>query len=86
MVVVDKDDIEVSSVEIVNKNILLSRSIFGEAFNEDEKVVLEKQMVQQVRDKILTDSTTMTEARGSLYNYLIDLGNTFNVNLEVVYK
>ena len=86
MVVVDKDDIEVSSVEIVNKNILLSRSIFGEAFSEDEKVVLEKQMVQQVRDKILTDSTTMTEARESLYNYLIDLGNTFNVNLEVVYK
>ena len=43
-------------------------------------------MVQQVRDKILTDSTTMREAKESLYNYLIDLGNTFNVNLEVVYK
>ena len=86
MVVVDKDDIEVSSVEIVNKNILLNRSIFGEAFSEDEKVVLEKEMVQQVRDKIVNDSQVMAEAKESLYSYLIDLGNTFNVNLEVVYK
>lgn len=86
MVVVDKDDIEVSSVEIVNKNILLDRSIFGEAYSEDEKIVLEKEMVQQVRDKIVNDSQVMAEAKESLYNYLIDLGNTFNVNLEVVYK
>lgn len=86
MVVVDKDDIEVSSVEIVNKNILLNRSIFGEAYSEDEKIVLEKEMVQQVRDKIVNDSQVMAEAKESLYNYLIDLGNTFNVNLEVVYK
>lgn len=86
MVVVDKDDIEVSSVEIVNKNILLDRSIFGEAYSEDEKIVLEKEMVQQVRDKIVNDSQVMAEAKESLYSYLIDLGNTFNVNLEVVYK
>lgn len=86
MVVVDKDDIEVSSVEIVNKNILLNRSIFGEAYSEDEKIVLEKEMVQQVRDKIVNDSQVMAEAKESLYSYLIDLGNTFNVNLEVVYK
>ena len=86
MVVVDKDDIEVSSVEIVNKNILLNRSIFGEAYSEDEKIVLEKEMVQQVRDKIVNDSQVMAEAKESLYNYLIDLGLTFDVNLEVVYK
>lgn len=86
MVVVDKEDVKVSSVEIVNKNILLNRAIFGEAFSEDEKIVLEKQMVQQVRDKILVDSQVMQEARESLYTYLVDLGNTFNINLEVVFK
>ena len=43
-------------------------------------------MVQQVRDKIVNDSQVVAEAKESLYSYLIDLGNTFNVNLEVVYK
>ena len=86
VVVVDKNDIEVSSVEIVNKNILLGRAIFGQGWSEDEKIVLEKQMIQQVKEKILADNDAMTEVENSLHTYLNNLGNNFNVNLEVVYK
>lgn len=86
VVVVDKNDIEVSSVEIVNKNILLGRAIFGQGWSEDEKVVLEKQMIQQVKEKILADNDVMTEVENSLHTYLNNLGNNFDVSLDIIYK
>lgn len=86
VVVVDKNDIEVSSVEIVNKNILLGRAIFGQGWSEDEKVVLEKQMIQQVKEKILADNDVMTEVENSLHIYLNNLGNNFDVSLDIIYK
>lgn len=86
VVVVDKNDIEVSSVEIVNKNILLGRAIFGQGWSEDEKTVLEKQMIQQVKEKILADNDAMTEVENSLHTYLNNLGNNFDVSLDIIYK
>ena len=86
VVVVDKNDIEVSSVEIVNKNILLGRAIFGQGWSEDEKTVLEKQMIQQVKEKILADNDVMTEVENSLHIYLNNLGNNFDVSLDIIYK
>lgn len=86
VVVVDKNDIEVSSVEIVNKNILLGRAIFGQGWSEDEKIVLEKQMIQQVKEKILADNDVMTEVENSLHTYLNNLGNNFDVSLDIIYK
>lgn len=86
VVIVDKNDIEVSSVEIVNKNILLGRAIFGQGWSEDEKIVLEKQMIQQVKEKILTDNNTMTEVENSLHTCLNNLGNSFDVSLDIIYK
>lgn len=86
VVVVDKNDIEVSSVEIVNKNILLGRAIFGQGWSEDEKIVLEKQMIQQVKEKILADNDVMTEVENSLHIYLNNLGNSFDVSLNIIYK
>ena len=86
VVVVDKNDIEVSSVEIVNKNILLGRAIFGQGWSEDEKTVLEKQMIQQVKEKILADNDVMTEVENSLHTYLNNLGNNFDVSLDIIYK
>ena len=86
VVVIDKNDIEVSSVEIVNKNILLGRAIFGQGWSEDEKTVLEKQMIQQVKEKILADNDVMTEVENSLHTYLNNLGNTFDVSLNIIYK
>ena len=86
VVVVDKNDIEVSSVEIVNKNILLGRAIFGQGWSEDEKTVLEKQMIQQVKEKILADNDVMTEVENSLHIYLNNLGNSFDVSLNIIYK
>ena len=86
MVILDQDDFEVSSIEIINKNILLNRRILGQSFSEDEKVVLERKMVESVREQIMKDSQSMAESRESLYTYLIEVGNTFGVNLEVVCK
>ena len=86
VVVVDKNDIEVSSVEIVNKNILLGRAIFGQGWSEDEKIVLEKQMIQQVKEKILADNDVMTEVENSLHTYLNDLGSNFDVSLDIIHK
>ena len=86
MVVLDQDDFEVSSIEIINKNILLNRRILGQSFSEDEKVVLERKMIESVREQIMKDSQSMAESKESLYSYLIEVGNTFGVNLEVVCK
>ena len=86
MVILDQDDFEVSSIEIINKNILLNRRILGQSFSEDEKVVLERKMIESVREQIMKDSQSMAESKESLYSYLIEVGNTFGVNLEVVCK
>ena len=43
-IVVDQDDIEVTSVEIVNKNCIMGRSIFGQGFSEDEKKFAESEI------------------------------------------
>ena len=85
-VIVDQDDIEVTSVEIVNKNCIMGRSIFGQGFSEDEKIVLEKQMIKSVREQILSDKNSMQEAKSSLINYLIETGNNFGVDIELIVK
>lgn len=86
VVIFDRDDIEVTSVEITNKNIVLSRSIFGNKYSEEEKFAIEQQMVTSIREKILEDSQAMAEAKESLFTYLIETGNTFDLNIEVMCK
>lgn len=85
-VIFDRDDIEVTSVEITNKNIVLSRGIFGNNYSEEEKFAIEQQMVASIREKILEDSQAMAEAKESLFTYLIETGNTFDLNIEVMCK
>ena len=82
----DRDDIEVTSVEITNKNIVLNRGIFGNNYSEEEKFAIEQQMVASIREKILVDSQAMAEAKESLFTYLIETGNTFDLNIEVMCK
>ena len=86
VVIFDRDDIEVTSVEITNKNIVLSRGIFGNNYSEEEKFAIEQQMVASIREKILVDSQAMAEAKESLFTYLIETGNTFDLNIEVMCK
>lgn len=86
VVIFDRDDIEVTSVEITNKNIVLSRGIFGNNYSEEEKFAIEQQMVASIREKILEDSQAMAEAKESLFTYLIETGNTFDLNIEVMCK
>lgn len=86
VVIFDRDDIEVTSVEITNKNIVLSRGIFGNKYSEEEKFAIEQQMVTSIREKILEDSQAMAEAKESLFTYLIETGNTFDLNIEVMCK
>ena len=86
VVIFDRDDIEVTSVEITNKNIVLNRGIFGNNYSEEEKFAIEQQMVASIREKILEDSQAMAEAKESLFTYLIETGNTFDLNIEVMCK
>lgn len=86
VVIFDRDDIEVTSVEITNKNIVLNRGIFGNNYSEEEKFAIEQQMVASIREKILVDSQAMAEAKESLFTYLIETGNTFDLNIEVMCK
>ena len=55
-VIINRDDIEVSSLEIINKNILKSNpKLFSQYMTDDEKIAAEKLIVEKAKEEVLNN-------------------------------
>jgi hypothetical protein len=85
IVVFNDSSFKVQGLEIVNKNIIMKRAIFGQNLSEDEKIAIEKQIVAEVKDKVINDFETQSTCRESLQSYIFELAQAFNIeNVEVI--
>ena len=76
---------KVQGLEIVNKNIIMKRAIFGQNLSEDEKIAIEKQIVAEVKEEVMSDFDVQSVCRESLQSYIFELANAFNIqNVEVI--
>lgn len=85
IVVFNDSSFKVQGLEIVNKNIIMKRAIFGQNLSEDEKIAIEKQIVAEVKDKVINDFEIQSTCRESLQSYIFELAQAFNIeNVEVI--
>lgn len=85
IVVFNDSSFKVQGLEIVNKNIIMKRAIFGQNLTEDEKIAIEKQIVAEVKDKVINDFEIQSTCRESLQSYIFELAQAFNIeNVEVI--
>jgi hypothetical protein len=85
IVVFNDSSFKVQGLEIINKNIILKRAIFGQQLSEDEKIAIEKQIVAEVKDKVINNNKVQSACRDSLQSYIFDLAQAFNIeNVEVI--
>lgn len=79
LIVFNNSAFYVQAVEVVNKNIVLQRSIFGQAVTEEEKSAIEKQIVEEVKKNTISDAEVVSSCKDSLMEYLLDMANSFGV-------
>ena len=85
IVVFNDSSFKVQGLEIVNKNIIMKRAIFGQNLSEDEKIAIEKQIVAEVKEEVMSDFDVQSVCRESLQSYIFELANAFNIqNVEVI--
>ena len=84
VITVDRDDIQVNSLEIVNKNILVrSGKLFGDYMTQAEKIAAEKLIVDKAKEEVL-NGHNVDLALDSLRDYLNGLADTFEVKVEII--
>lgn len=84
IVVFNDSSFKVQSLEVVNENILLKRAIFGQQLSEDEKIAIKKQIVAEVKEKVMSDFETQSACREALHSYIFELAQAFQVDVEVI--
>ena len=61
------------------------QEVFELIVTESEKIAIEKQIVAEVKDKIINDFETQSTCRESLQSYIFELAQAFNIeNVEVI--
>lgn len=73
--------IKVLSLEIVNKSILTNRALFGKSHTDEQKIALEKELVEQVKEKVLNDNIEGT--KHSMEKFLYDLGSELHIEIKI---
>lgn len=86
LIVFNNSAFYVQAVEVVNKNIVLQRSIFGQTVTEEEKSAIEKQIVEEVKKNTISDAEVVSSCKDSLMEYLLDMANSFGVEVSIVYS
>lgn len=85
LVVFNDSAFHVQAIEVLNKNVVLQRSVLGRTITEDEKVAIEKQILDEVKSKVVSDYDVIQTCKESLYEYIVDISNSFGVNnVEVI--
>ncbi len=84
LITVDRDDVEVNSLEIINKNILVNnKKLFGRYMTQEEKNSAEKLIVEKAKEEVL-NGRNVDLAIDSLTEYLHGLAEAFDVNVEII--
>lgn len=85
-IIIDRDDIYINSTEIVNKNILTNRALLGAKLSDDEKIALEKRLVEEVKTDVLDNKKNIDKAIDNFEDYIKGLAKTFNTDIDIIIK
>ena len=84
-VVINRDDIEVNSLEILNKNIINNnRKLFGRYMTQDEKDATEKLITEKAKEDALNNKTNINIAIDGFTDYMKDLAEVMEVKVDVI--
>ena len=65
--------------------MVLNRALFGNAWTENEKIAVEKELVSGVKDKLMDKKDTQIALRDGLEAYLYGICNNFGLqNVEII--
>ena len=85
LIIANSGNFYIQALEVINKNVVLNRAIFGNAWTEDEKIAVEKELVSGVKDKLMNKKVTQKALRDGLEAYLYGICNNFGLqNVEII--
>ena len=83
-VIIDRDDIEVNSLEIINKNILKSSpKLFSRYMTDDEKIAAEKLIVEKAKEEVLNNKNIELAIDG-FTDYMNGLADVAEVEINFI--
>ena len=84
-VVINKDDIEVNSLEVLNKNILKSSpKLFSKYMTDDEKIAAEKLICDKAKEEVLKDNSNIDMAIDGFSEYMNGLAKIMDVDINII--
>lgn len=85
LIIANSNNFYIQALEVTNKNVVLNRAIFGNAWTENEKIAVEKELVSGVKDKLMNKKDTQIALRDGLEAYLYGICNNFGLqNVEII--
>lgn len=84
-VVINRDDIEVSSLEVLNKNILKSSpKLFSKYMTDDQKIAAEKLICDKAKEEVLKNNDNIDMAIDGFTEYINGLAKIMDVNVNII--
>ena len=84
-VVINRDDIEVSSLEVLNKNILKSSpKLFSKYMTDDQKIAAEKLICDKAKEEVLKNNSNIDMAIDGFTEYINGLAKIMDVNVNII--
>ena len=84
-VIINRDDIEVSSIEVLNKNILKSSpKLFSQYMTEDEKIAAEKLILDKAKGEVLKNNRNINMAIDGFAEYINGLAKIMDVDVNII--
>lgn len=84
-VIINRDDIEVSSLEVLNKNILKSSpKLFSKYMTDDEKIAAEKLIMDKAKEEVLKNNENINMAIDGFTEYMNGLAKIMDVDINII--
>lgn len=84
-IIINREDIEVSSIEVLNKNILKSSpKLFSKYMTEDEKIAAEKLILEKAKEEVLNKNENINMAIDGFAEYMNGLATVMDVDINII--
>ena len=84
-IIINREDIEVSSIEVLNKNILKSSpKLFSKYMTEDEKIAAEKLILEKAKEEVLNKNSNIDMAIDGFAEYMNGLATVMDVDINII--
>ena len=84
-IVINRDNIEVNSLEVLNKNILItSGKLFGKYMTQNEKIAAEKLICDKAKEEVLKDNSNIDMAINGFSEYMNGLAKIMDVDINII--